>query len=1303
MPSSASPLSEIETHVRRVQNDLRKSTARVNAIDGAPASATGLIVIRGFKVEFANKILEQLYMNESSKGLATARSFRVASSKVALFQLVTCVISYFTTGRPLLFFAGAAIIQLTWSGLRPFLDTGRDAFLFNLICCAGVSCFLITDSFFDTVLTSHSIKLVPYAQESVGIEMGAAMLAIMVPVATFRVQLSWFRFVVLIWAAYFMTMILAIFPISNTIDKRKITLGIIISSILALISAFRLESLSRMFWILSASPSTITSSSSTTLSGIGVGIGAGVGIGQSSVITSVSNEASIKGITGLVDQSQSLSSILTSANTLSSPAAIADSTAFPSRKGALSFFLSTSSPSQTLASSLSALSSPHLSDVHLAFPSTTNSVHGQLGQLGQHITVLSSASSSAPASAPASSLSSMQSMQGTGERDDSNPDQIDNENESGDTLDDIAFLDYVGLSGLSRMDREAFFRAGIDALDSLPQCRLSQQFEYPISTFTRFISSDLVISHASSSSSSTLTDRRRNTQHAKIPTTQTPLEMCLCIIRWIQEQDNEYIRSSDDDIVRDEEGEFRERDIDTALTLLAGIITATPDLHIDGLTSAKVDDLDEQTRLWVTAELVGNKRRTTSERVVTIVGGKSPILGPVTGTGLGASNIGVGISGPGHLSERRRGSLGSITEGVKQSNNNNNNNNNSHKHSSLSMSVSAMTAIILKDGEVTSIRTTNKDVTTSPLHSPTTSSTTPTAPSGMSLSANSDQISQFSSSIFATASTIDSSSSPTSIPSLPQDAFLSPSLQSTRRRSDGNRSGGTSDSNGKSSNGGGDIVSLLHSQLVQLLPTTESISSTAAWYQNPHALVTSMTPSVSPAERPLLWLESATTPVNTNTKTSPPPLLLLPISEATVITPIVTSVPEVVDEEDLLERLLVVTQWDFDVFGFNTRVGGRALTFVSHELFTRFELFSPQISSSRSLSHYRGPGVKEDVFARFVTQLEKEYCFDPNLPNPYHTSLHAADVVQAVGAFLVVPRLSSTLSQTDALCVLLAAMIHDFRHPGLSNTFLVKTNDKIAIQYNDESVLENFHSAEGFSLLHRDGVGGRFDILGCLSDESRRAARFLIIKLILATDLANGAKITSSFKSRLSMAHTMGETEDDKLLVMQQMIKCADVSHPARSLEVHEKWSALISEEFYKQGDLERQIGLSVSPLCDREAHNLAKSQIGFIEFVVKPAFVTFSAFCEVDTWTACLFENLQHWKNVANNPIPPISQLIDQLVFEDIPKVEDIEFNDDEDNDEEEGDEEETKETKSILGKNKFGSGIKKVSWLQINVPEGE
>lgn len=53
----------------------------------------------------------------------------------------------------------------------------------------------------------------------------------------------------------------------------------------------------------------------------------------------------------------------------------------------------------------------------------------------------------------------------------------------------------------------------------------------------------------------------------------------------------------------------------------------------------------------------------------------------------------------------------------------------------------------------------------------------------------------------------------------------------------------------------------------------------------------------------------------------------------------------------------------------------------------------------------------QETFTNFINKIERDYCFEPSKPNPYHMHVHAADVVQAVGCFLIVPRLAQMLDQ----------------------------------------------------------------------------------------------------------------------------------------------------------------------------------------------------------------------------------------------------------------------------------------------------
>lgn len=60
---------------------------------------------------------------------------------------------------------------------------------------------------------------------------------------------------------------------------------------------------------------------------------------------------------------------------------------------------------------------------------------------------------------------------------------------------------------------------------------------------------------------------------------------------------------------------------------------------------------------------------------------------------------------------------------------------------------------------------------------------------------------------------------------------------------------------------------------------------------------------------------------------------------------------------------------------------------------------------------------------------------------------------------------------------------------------------------------------------------------------------------------------------------------------VQMALKCADLGHLAASWGVHQKWVAGLEEELFRQGDLEQQLGLPISPLMDRSKGGITKSQ----------------------------------------------------------------------------------------------------------------
>ena len=55
--------------------------------------------------------------------------------------------------------------------------------------------------------------------------------------------------------------------------------------------------------------------------------------------------------------------------------------------------------------------------------------------------------------------------------------------------------------------------------------------------------------------------------------------------------------------------------------------------------------------------------------------------------------------------------------------------------------------------------------------------------------------------------------------------------------------------------------------------------------------------------------------------------------------------------------------------------------------------------------------------------------------------------------------------------------------------------------------------------------------------------------------------------------------------------------------EVARLWASAVTEEFYTQGDMEKERGFDILPMFDRQKADLAKGQIGFIDFLAAHQF----------------------------------------------------------------------------------------------------
>uniref|UniRef100_A0A665WP33 Phosphodiesterase n=1 Tax=Echeneis naucrates TaxID=173247 RepID=A0A665WP33_ECHNA len=282
-----------------------------------------------------------------------------------------------------------------------------------------------------------------------------------------------------------------------------------------------------------------------------------------------------------------------------------------------------------------------------------------------------------------------------------------------------------------------------------------------------------------------------------------------------------------------------------------------------------------------------------------------------------------------------------------------------------------------------------------------------------------------------------------------------------------------------------------------------------------------------------------------------------------------------------------VDKWSFDVFALNEASGDHALKFIFYELLTRYDL----------ISRFKIP---ISAVVSFVEALEVGYS---KHKNPYHNLMHAADVTQTVHYLLLKTGMVHWLTELEIFALIFAAAVHDYEHTGTTNNFHIQTRSDTAILYNDRSVLESHHVSAAYRLLQDDD---EMNILYNLSKDDWRELRALVVEMVLATDMSCHFQQIKAMKNFLQQPEGI-----DKPKALSLLLHTADISHPAKSWDLHHRWTTSLLEEFFRQGDKEAELGLPFSPLCDRKSTMVAQSQIGFIDFIVVPTFTVLTDMME--------------------------------------------------------------------------------------------
>uniref|UniRef100_A0AC34F1F4 Phosphodiesterase n=1 Tax=Panagrolaimus sp. ES5 TaxID=591445 RepID=A0AC34F1F4_9BILA len=314
---------------------------------------------------------------------------------------------------------------------------------------------------------------------------------------------------------------------------------------------------------------------------------------------------------------------------------------------------------------------------------------------------------------------------------------------------------------------------------------------------------------------------------------------------------------------------------------------------------------------------------------------------------------------------------------------------------------------------------------------------------------------------------------------------------------------------------------------------------------------------------------------------------------------------------DVVNALENEDSWQFDVIELERVTEHHPLSHLGAKVFERWNCVDVLRCSA-------------DTIARWLTVIEANY----QNTNTYHNATHAADVLQATSFFLNSETVAQTVQDNHATAALIAATVHDLDHPGRGNAFLINTRQRLALLYNDQSVLENHHVALAFQLtLAQSGI----NIFAKMQREEFIQMRQSIIDMVLATDMSRHFEYLTKFQQVIPNLPDLDENrESNSMTVCRMMIKS--------------QWARRIVEEYFFQTAEEREKGLPLTMKgFERETCNVPMTQCTFVDMFAREAFTLWCDFAEIPQLLNQLETNYDRWKQMSTSWEP--SQNVDLMI----------------------------------------------------------
>jgi len=274
--------------------------------------------------------------------------------------------------------------------------------------------------------------------------------------------------------------------------------------------------------------------------------------------------------------------------------------------------------------------------------------------------------------------------------------------------------------------------------------------------------------------------------------------------------------------------------------------------------------------------------------------------------------------------------------------------------------------------------------------------------------------------------------------------------------------------------------------------------------------------------------------------------------------------------------------------------------------------------------------MAENSVLRFTAAIRDAYL--PKDKCPYHNWDHALGVYQMTFALLY-KELVGLMEPIHMLAILVASIGHDAGHMGRNNEFEVKLGSRLAILYNDKSVLEQHHASTVFQLLNVPGN----NILQFASRREMSIFRKTTVESILGTDMSCHVDVVKSITHRLDQnfdVKSMFGAEDTIVQITKFILHSVDIAGQTYPENLSDIWSQRLIDEFIDQTEDEVALALKPAPyMVDLHLPvNAMRMQYSFTSNIVLPCWKTMAVlFPSTQVLVGNLEHNAARFQNLAN------------------------------------------------------------------------